>query len=71
MSAPYFCAQRSFSTSSSVLLATGDAPMLALILVVIIRPMPVGSSRFGAAMPRSTLGSLISRQRCATVWFTQ
>ncbi len=59
VSAPYCCAQRSFSTSSSVPLATGEAPMLALILVVIMRPMPVGSRRFGARDPASTVGSSI------------
>src|SRR5438132_1266849 len=70
VSAPYFCAHSSFSTSSAVPLVTGEAPMLALILVVIMRPMPVGSRRLGARSPRSTLGSLITSQRCATVWFT-
>ncbi len=44
----------------SVLLATGEAPMLALILVVIMRPMPVGSRRFGARSPRSASGSSIA-----------
>src|SRR5439155_714345 len=65
VSAPYFCAHSSFSTSSAVLLLTGEAPMLALILVVIVRPMPVGSRRRGAPSPRSTFGSLITAQRWA------
>src|SRR5712692_5123724 len=45
--------------------------MLALILVLIRRPMPVGSRRRGARSPRSTPGSWIAAQRCATVWLTQ
>ena len=35
---------------------TGEAPMLALILVVIMRPMPVGSSRFGRAFAAQRVG---------------
>jgi hypothetical protein len=57
----------SFSTSSSVVLDTGDAPMLALILVVIMRPMPVGSRRLGARSPRRASGSSSTWARCATV----
>ena len=38
------CAQRSFSTSSSVPLLTGDAPMFALTLVRLALPMHIGSS---------------------------
>src|SRR5437870_5772849 len=71
VSAPYCWAQRSFSTSSAVLLETGEAPMLALILVVIMRPMPVGSSRLGARSPRRTWVSWMAPLRWATGWFTQ
>jgi hypothetical protein len=52
-------------------LATGEAPMLALTLVVIMRPMPIGSRRRGARSPRSGAASPIAAARCATVWFTQ
>ena len=44
VSAPQRTAQRSFSTSSSVLLDTGEAPMFALTLVLLARPMAMGSS---------------------------
>ena len=44
VSAPHFSAHLSFSTSSSVPDETGDAPMLALTLVLLARPMAIGSS---------------------------
>ena len=44
------------------LLDTGEAPMLALILVVIMRPMPVGSRRLGARSPRSDVGVVDHRR---------
>ena len=44
VSAPHFSAHFSFSTSSSVPDETGDAPMLALILVLLARPIAIGSS---------------------------
>jgi hypothetical protein len=44
VSAPQRSAQRSFSTSSSVPLLIGEAPMLALTLVVAARPIAIGSS---------------------------
>ena len=37
-------AQCSFSTSSSVPLETGEAPMFALIFVLVARPIAIGSS---------------------------
>ena len=43
VSAPQRSAQSSFSTSSAVPLETGEAPMLALILVRLARPMAIGS----------------------------
>ena len=46
MSAPQRSAHCSFSTSSSVPLETGEAPMLALILVIDARPMHIGSSLY-------------------------
>ena len=57
MSAPQRSAQRSFSTSSSVPLETGDAPMLALILVRLARPMPSG--RAGSARWTLLAGMII------------
>ena len=48
VSVPQRTAQRSFSTSSAVPLVTGEAPMFALILVVIDRPIPIGSRRTAA-----------------------
>jgi hypothetical protein len=45
VSAPQRTAHCSFSTSSAVLLLTGEAPMLALILVRVARPMAMGSRR--------------------------
>src|ERR1700743_2587799 len=71
VSAPYFWAQLSFSTSSWVPEETGEAPMLALILVVTIRPMAMGSRRLGAWRPLEWLGSLMKWVRWETVWLTQ
>jgi hypothetical protein len=53
-----------------VLLETGEAPMLALIFVVIMRPIPVGSSRLAARSPPSRAGSSSTTWRCVTVWLT-
>ena len=44
VSAPHLVAQRIFSTSSSIELATALLPMLALILTRKLRPMIIGSS---------------------------
>ncbi len=44
VSAPHRSAQRSFSTSSSVPLDTGDAPMFAFTFVRLARPMHIGSN---------------------------
>src|SRR4051794_41954463 len=44
VSAPHLVAQRIFSTSSSMLEATAELPMLALILTRKLRPMIIGSS---------------------------
>src|SRR3954452_14543425 len=44
VSAPHLVAQRIFSTSSSMLLATALLPMLALILTRKLRPIIIGSS---------------------------
>ncbi len=44
VSAPHRVAQRSFSTSSSMLLVTAELPMLALIFTWKPRPMIIGSS---------------------------
>ena len=44
VSAPHFSAHWSFSTSSCVPDETGEAPMLALILVFDARPIAIGSS---------------------------
>ena len=44
VSAPQRSAHLSFSTSSSMLDETGEAPMLALILVLDARPIAIGSS---------------------------
>src|SRR6476619_1373240 len=44
VSAPHLVAQRIFSTSSSMLLATALLPMLALIFTRKFRPMIIGSS---------------------------
>ncbi len=44
VSAPQRTLQRIFSTSSSVLDETGEAPRLALILVFVARPMAIASS---------------------------
>jgi hypothetical protein len=44
VSAPQREAQCSFSTSSSVELETGEAPMFALILVRLARPIAIASS---------------------------
>lgn len=44
VSACHFSAHLSFSTSSSVELETGDAPMLAFTFVLLARPMHIGSS---------------------------
>src|SRR5947208_11849840 len=44
VSAPHLVAQRIFSTSSSMLLATALLPMLALIFTRKLRPMIIGSS---------------------------
>src|SRR5476651_2081253 len=71
VSAPYFWAQLSFSTSSAVEELTGEAPMLALILVVTMRPMAMGSRRLGAWRPLKAVGSLMMVQRWAAVWLTQ
>ncbi len=43
VSAPHLVAQRIFSTSSSMLDATAELPMLALILTRKLRPMIIGS----------------------------
>ena len=43
VSAPHLVAQRIFSTSSSMLEATAELPMLALILTRKLRPMIIGS----------------------------
>ena len=58
VSAPQRSAQCSFSTSSSVLDETGEAPMLALILVFAARPMPSdpGGSRGAPCWPGSPCG---------------
>src|ERR1700760_2585948 len=71
VSAPYFWAQLSFSTSSWVPEETGEAPMLALILVVTMRPMAMGSRRLGELAPLAWLGLLMKAVRWATVWLTQ
>jgi hypothetical protein len=44
VSAPQSVAQRSFSTSSSMVLVTAELPMLALIFTWKFRPMIIGSS---------------------------
>jgi len=44
VSAPQRSAQRSLSTSSSVEEETGEAPMFALTLVLLARPIAIGSS---------------------------
>ncbi len=44
VSAPHFVAHRIFSTSSSMLDATAEFPMLALIFTRKFRPMIIGSS---------------------------
>ena len=51
VSAPHRSAQRSFRTSSSVPEETGEAPMLALILVRDARPMAIGSRLIAAMDP--------------------
>ncbi len=43
VSAPHFVAQRIFSTSSSMLEATAEFPMLALIFTKKLRPIIMGS----------------------------
>src|SRR5215475_1599670 len=43
VSAPHFVAQRIFSTSSSMLEATAEFPMLALIFTRKFRPIIIGS----------------------------
>ena len=74
VSAPQRSAQWSFSTSASVPLDTGDAPMLALILVVLARPMHIGSRPWarctlfaGITMrPAATSSRTISGVRCGS-----
>ena len=44
VSAPHLVAQRIFSTSSSMELATAELPMLALIFTRKLRPMIIGSN---------------------------
>ena len=79
VSAPQRSAQRSFSTSSSVPLDTGDAPMFALILVVLARPMHIGSRPqarctlfAGITMrPAATSSRTISGVRWGSRWATR
>jgi hypothetical protein len=44
VSAPHSVAQRSLSTSSSMVDVTAEFPMLALIFTLKLRPMIIGSS---------------------------
>ena len=62
VSAPHRSAQRSFSTSSSVPLETGEAPMLAFTLVFAARPIAIGSRR----CPRCTMFAGITMRPAAT-----
>ncbi len=72
VSAPQRSAQRSFSTSSSVPLLTGEAPMLAFTLVFEARPMAMGSrsyfrcTRFAGMInrPAATSSRTCSGVRC-------
>ena len=74
VSAPQRSAHCSFSSSSSVPELTGEAPMLALILVVEARPMHIGSSWWrrctllaGMIMrPAATSTRICSTLRCAS-----
>ena len=62
VSAAQRSAQRSFSTSSSVELEIGEAPMLAFTLVALARPIAMGSSRY----PRCTRFAGITMRPAAT-----
>src|SRR5436305_13583612 len=72
VSAPHLVAQRIFSTSSSMLLATALLTMLALILTRKLRPMIIGSSSGWLmlagtiARPRAT--SLLTNSGIITWW---
>ena len=61
MSAAQRSAQRSFSTSISVELEIGDAPMLAFTFVLLARPIAIGSS----VKPRCTLFAGITMRPAA------
>ena len=74
VSAPQRSAQRSLSTSSSIELLTGLAPMFALTLVLLARPMAIGSSEVarwflfaGITMrPAATSSRTCSAVRCGS-----
>ncbi len=64
VSAPHSTARHSLASSASLHELTGEAPMLALILVLTPRPMPTGSSRAAPPSPaarRILLAGITSR----------
>ena len=61
VSAPHLVAQRIFSTSSSMELATAELPMLALIFTRKLRPMIIGSNSGWL-----TLAGMIARPRATS-----